>query len=170
MGKVLDLVSRLKSGNNSEVSIVDSSASVTDITSQRAETLKHDRRQVKRTILTEFIAVHAIVPGMGLMKVTLFDITQKGLSFDLEEARGSFNPGEAVAMRVYLNYQTYFPFEAVVRHVSTIKDEGVVRHGCEFVVGSVNDIALQHFVAFIENVSASLRHDKGDTMVTKINS
>lgn len=174
MGKVLDISDRLKShkGSKSNESPKNGvlSASMVDITEMRASALREDRRNVKRTILTEFIAVHAVVPQMGLVKVSLFDITRKGLSFDLEDKRGAFKAGEEVAMRVYLNHQTYFPFVAKVKHMTHIEDEGVSRHGVEFVTDTINDVALQHFVAFIETVSASLRYDKGDVLVSNINS
>lgn len=169
MGNVIDIRARLKSSNNNEA-LAEGSASVTDITEKRTEMLKEDRRQVKRTILTEFIAVHTVVPGMGLMKVALFNINTDGLAFDIESARGHFQVGEEVAMRVYLNHQTYFPFIVKVRHVTEIADEGMHRHGAEFVKDTINDVALHHFVKFIENVSASLKHDGGDVLVSNINS
>ena len=145
-------------------------ASVTDITEIRSEALKADRRNVKRTMLTEFIAVHAVIPGMGLEKVTLFDINENGISFDLPSPKGHFEAAEEVACRVYLNHQTYFPFVVKVKHVTEIKDEEVHRHGTEFIKGTINDVALHHFIKFIENVSASLKHDKGDVLVSNINS
>jgi hypothetical protein len=173
MGKLLDIRNRLKSHKGKPGRHVHADqmiAPLVDIGELRREALKEDRRNVKRTILTEFISVHTVVPEMGLLKVALYDITRNGLSFDLEDARGSFKIGEEVAMRVYLNHQTYFPFVATVKHVTHIEDEGVTRHGVEYVQGSINDIALQHFVGFLENVSASLRHDKGDVLVSNINS
>lgn len=172
MGKLLDINDRLKSHKNehkTNEALVEPS-SLVDITEIRAQTLRSDRRKVKRTILTEFIAVHAVVPEEGLIKVGLFDINKQGLSFDLEQKFGSFKLGEEVAMRVYLNHQTYFPFVATVKHVTHLADEELNRHGLEFVAGTINNIALQHFVAFIETVSASLRHDKGDVLVSNINS
>jgi len=169
MGDIIDIRSRLKTANNNET-LASASASVTDITEIRTEMLKEDRRQVKRTILTEFIAVHTVVPGMGLMKVSLFNIHVDGLAFDIESLRGHFQVGEEVAMRVYLNHQTYFPFVVKIKHVTEVSDEGVHRHGAEFVKDTINDVALHHFVKFIENVSASLKHDGGDVLVSNINS
>jgi hypothetical protein len=174
MGKVLDINERIKTQKQAKPgpsrSRKERPSPMVDITEMRASALRDDRRNVKRTILTEFIAVHAVVPQMGLVKVSLFDITRQGLSFDLEDRSGAFKAGEEVAMRVYLNHQTYFPFVAVVKHTTHIEDEGLTRHGVEFVTGTINDIALQHFVAFIETVSASLRYDKGDVLVSNINS
>ncbi|MCE3010082.1 MAG: PilZ domain-containing protein [Proteobacteria bacterium] len=166
---VIDLKVRLKS-RNANTAQSEASAEVVSISEKRQEILQADRRQVKRTILTEFIAVHAVVPGMGLMKVILFDITEKGLSFDLEEVRGQFQAGEEISMRVYLNHQTYFPFTVKVRHVTHIKDESVYRHGVEFMKETLNDEALYHFVKFIETVSAGLKSDRGDVLVSNINS
>ncbi len=168
MGDVIDMRSRIKV--KSQGSEKQAEASIVDISEKRSEILKEDRRKVKRTILTEFIAVHTVVPGMGLMKVTLFNINEDGLAFDIENARGHFQVGEEVAMRVYLNHQTYFPFIVKIRHVTEIQDEEVHRHGAELLKDTVNDVALNHFIKFIETVSASLKHDKGDVVVSNINS
>lgn len=171
MGDVIDFKSRQKgkpgtdkqnSGNNH--------ANVVDITETRTEIVMQERRKVRRTILTEFIAVHTVVPGMGLMKVALFNINEDGLAFDIDFKKGHFQVGEELAMRVYLNHQTYFPFVVRVKHITDVSDEEVHRHGCEFVKDSINDVALHHFIKFIENVSASLKHDKGDVIVSNINS
>ncbi len=169
MGDIIDIRSRLKDQQASKQK-KKGHASVTDISAIRSEAVSADRRKVKRTILTEFIAVHTVVPGMGLMKVHLFDINEKGMSFDIDSAKGHFQVGEQVAMRVYLNHQTYFSFLVNVKHISEIEDEQVQRHGAEFVDGSINNVALHHFVKFIETVSASLKHDKGDVLVSNINS
>jgi hypothetical protein len=169
MGDIIDFRGRAKA-KEIQKQIKSGNAAVVDIAEKRAEILKEDRRNVKRTILTEFIAVHTVLPGMGLMKVTLYDINENGVAFDMEEARGHFSAGEEVAMRVYLNQQTYFPFVIKIKHVNHIEDEAVHRHGAEFVKGSINDVALHHFVKFIENVSAALKHDGGDILVSNINS
>lgn len=169
MGKLLDISSRLNTKKNQQdgLKAVDAE-NLLDMTERRETMLREDRRQVKRTILTEFISVHVVIPQFGLMKVALYDINKTGVSFDIETGRGSFKAGEEVAMRVYLNHQTYFPFVIKVKHLTEVQDEGTLRHGAEFVAGTINDIALQHFVGFLENVSASLRSDAGDVTVTKI--
>ena len=172
MSKVIDIRSRIKTRSQGLHSglLEHQEAPVLDMTEKRTEALKDDRRQVKRTILTEFIAVHTIIPGNGLMKVALFDINERGVSFDIEDHRGHFQVGEEVPMRVYLNHKTYFPFIVQIKNVRLVEDEGVQRHGAEFLLETINDVALHHFIKFIENVSASLRHDSGDVSVSKINS
>lgn len=173
MSNVIDFkakTSKKTNINNGYEALAGDGPAVIDMTEKRQALLKEDRRQVKRTILTEFIAVHAIVPGMGLMKVNLYDITENGLSFDIDEARGQFQVGENISMRIYLNHQTYFPFDVKVRHVTHVKDEGIYRHGGEFEKGSINDVALYHFIKFIETVSAGLKNDRGDILVSRINS
>lgn len=173
MGNVLDITSRLNKATRIDQS--NSSSQVTpaqlvDLADQRKEVIKQERRQVKRTILTEFVAAHVVVPGQGLLKVQLYDLTEKGLAFDVEAFRGAFAVGESISLRVYLNYQTYFPLEIQVKHVTLIEDEGVYRHGGELAAESENDIALHHFVKFMESISTKLRSDKGDVTVSKINS
>lgn len=143
-------------------------APVLDMTERRQEIITDERRKVRRTILTEFVGAYAVVPGRGLLKVALYDISDNGLAFDLEEDAGHFKSGEEVAMRVYLNQQTYFPFDVTIQNFRFIDDEGVTRHGAQFVKGHVNAEALFHFVKFIETVSASLQRDSGDVMVSNL--
>jgi hypothetical protein len=167
MGNIIDIRSRLKSNTDTQIG-GKVQAEVHDITVLRQDVLTEERRRVKRTILTEFISVHTVLPGLGLMKVMLDNIDSNGMAFDIPETRGHFSVGEEVAMRVYLNHQTYFSFIVRVRHVTPVEDEGVFRHGVEYVKGTVNDVALNHFVQFIETVSASLKSDHGDVVVSKI--
>ena len=162
---VIDLKSRRRKSGQVEDKGADS-ASVYDMTERRNEMLTHERRKVRRTILSEFIGAYVIVPERGLQKVTIFDISEDGIAVDLEIGDGKFQVGEEVSMRVYLNQQTYFPFTIKVANARVIPEEGVTRHGSHFVKGTVNDVALHHFVKFIETVSTSLRTDTGDVMVS----
>lgn len=168
MGKVLDITSRLKLQNSLENAKIEEKAEVLDITEARQEILSRDRRDVKRTILTEFVGAFVVLPEKGLLKAALYDISDSGMAFDLELAEGGFSSGEEVAMRVYLNHSTYFPFTIRVTNSRALEEEGVVRHGASFVRGTMNDVALHHFVKFIENVSASLKTDTGDVLVSNI--
>jgi hypothetical protein len=144
-------------------------APVVDMTERRETILHEERRAVRRAILTEFIGVHCVVPNQGLMQVTLYDMSNDGLAFDVPTEAGRFRTGEEVAMRVYLNHQTYFPFVVKIVNVRTLNEEqdGANRHGATFLKG-VNAEALQHFVKFIETVSASLVTDAGDVVVSKL--
>jgi hypothetical protein len=143
-------------------------APVIDMTEAREEILSQERRKVKRTILSEFIGAVALVPNKGLVKVTLYDISEGGLAFDIEDKAGHFALSEEVAMRVYLNHQTYFGFVVKVVNFRFVEEEKVFRHGVNFVKGTINDEALFHFVKFIETVSASLHGDAGDIMVSNL--
>ena len=168
MGKVLDITSRVRSSNSSTKSKSSGAAEVLDMTQAREEMLSRDRREVKRTILTEFVGAFVVLPERGLMKVALYDISENGVAFDLEMTEGRFKSGEEIAMRVYLNHTTYFPFTIIVSNSRMIADENVVRHGANFARGTINDVALHHFVKFIENVSATLKTDEGDIQVSHI--
>ncbi len=143
-------------------------ASIVDIGLKRQEIIQEERRSVRRTILTEFIGVHTIVPGAGLQKCSLYDISTNGLAFDLVKKQGHFKAGESVVMRVYLNHKTYFSFVVNIRSSRFVKEEGVYRHGASVQKGSVNQEALNHFIKFIESVSASLKTDHGDVIVSGI--
>ncbi len=166
MGKVLEFNARLRSENSLGKNT--KGAEIHDITEARQEILSRDRREVKRTILTEFVGAFVILPEKGLMKVALYDISENGLAFELDMLEGSFQQGDEIAMRVYLNHTTYFPFTIRVSNGRLIEEEGVVRHGANFVKGTLNDVALHHFVKFIETVSASLKTDTGDVVVSHI--
>ncbi len=170
MGNVVDINARLKLRKSSAFMNSDGSAAVVDIGVERDRMIKEDRREVRRTILTEFISVHAVVPNRGVMRVMLYDVTEGGLAFDLENEKGHYNVGDEVELRVYLNHQTYFKIETKVAHITDSKNEASVRHGCEFIRDSINSEALSHFVKFMESVTASLRRDGGEILVTKINS
>ncbi len=170
MGKVLDISQRIlenkdKSHHENEAQLM---SDVVDMTEARNEILSQERRQVKRTILTEFIGASVVVPKKGLLKVRINDISDTGISFDIDEVVGQFHKGEEIAMRVYLNHRTYFAFSIKVENVRVIAEEGVIRHGSHFVKGTLNDEALFHFVKFIESVSASLCKDTGDVLVSGI--
>lgn len=108
-----------------------------------------------------------ILPGSGLVKVSLNDISVTGMSFDSLKKFGQYKKNEKVAIRIYLNHTTYFPLELQVSNVRFIKELGVYRHGAQFMKGSVNDEAIFHFIRFMETVNTSLKADKGDLMLSK---
>lgn len=168
MKNVLDLTRRLKTNAKKAKASNNTEAPVIDMTEARNEIISQERRKVKRTILSEFIGACALVPQHGLLKVRLYDISETGLAFDIETNTGHFKVGEEVAMRVYLNHVTYFPFVVSVQNIRFIDEDVVYRHGVNFVRGTINDQALHHFVKFIETVSASLQGDQGDIMVSNL--
>lgn len=143
------------------------SCEVESISKMREEMLSEERRKVKRTLLTEFVGASLVIPGSGLVKVSLNDISLAGLSFDVLKKYGKLKKSEKVAVRVYLNQTTYFPLEVRISNVRYIKEESVYRHGAQFLAGTVNEEAIQHFIMFMESVSTSLRADKGDILLSK---
>lgn len=181
MSKVIDLVPHLKTVNTSHSSAQGSahnlpaanqalntqSAEVVNLEDKKQTILFHERRQVKRTILTEYISSMVVIPEKGLMKVAIHDISEDGISFDLENTYGNFKIGEEVALRVYLNQKAYFPIQVTIKHVTPDPEEGVVRHGSVYLKNEENNVALQHFVKFVESASMGLKQDSGDLMVTR---
>lgn len=168
MGQILDITKRLKSRNQSEKPKKTKPADVVDMTEAREEIINSERRVVKRTILNEFIGAFAVIPEKGLLKVALHDISEKGVSFNVESSQAYFRQGQEIAMRLYLNHKTFFPFVVKLRNQRFIVDEDVTRVGTDFVADSVNNVALRHFVKFIESVSATLKTDSGDIQVSQI--
>ena len=94
------------------------SGAVVDMIERRNDMLSQERRTVKRTILSEFIGAFVVIPTKGLQRVALYDISESGLSFDLGMENGAFNAGEEIAMRVYINQHTYFPFIVQIHNAS----------------------------------------------------
>ena len=164
---VLDLKSRLKPKSAQQESMAEE-APVIDMTERRQEIITEERRVARRTLLSSFIGAFCVVPRIGLLKVTLYDLSENGLSFDLEAVHGQFPNNEEVAMRVYISHDTYFPFVVKVQNVRAVDGEGAFRHGAYFVKGTVSETALHHFVLFIECVSSSLQRDTGDHVATSI--
>ena len=165
MKNVIDMTQRLKKHKGANKTS-HQAAPVIDMTEKRNEILLQERRRVRRTILSEFVGAFVVVPSKGLCQVTLFDISDNGLAFDMDMSSGHFRLGEEVAMRVYLNQNTYFPFVARIQNLRTVADEAMYRHGANFVKGTINDLALHHFIKFIETVSTSLQSDNGDLKVS----
>lgn len=163
---VIELKSFLKSKKTTE-SAPGEAATVQSISNIRKEMISEERRQVKRTLLTEFVGASMVIPGSGLVKVILNDISTAGVSFDVPNKYGKLELGDQVAVRVYLNHTTYFPLMVTVSNCRFIKEDGVHRHGAEFLEGTVNEKAIQHFIKFMETVSTSLKADLGDVLLSK---
>ncbi len=175
MKNVIDITRRLAKSkpkdqqpNKKVAKKASAEAPVLDMTEKRNEIIQQERRKVRRTLLTEFISAFVLVPRKGLLKVTLTDISEDGAAIDVDVEAGHFQVGEEVAMRVYLNHQTYFAFVVKIQNIRGRPEDGVFRHGVHFVKGTINDQALHHFVKFIETVSASLQTDQGDIQVSNL--
>lgn len=166
MGKLIDLTSRLNSRKQKEKRPQSLSTEILDLVEPRQAILKEERRDLRRTILTEFVGAFAVVPERGLLRVSLFDISEDGLAFEVDQGQGAFHSDERVAMRIYLNHKTYFEFVVEVKWQEVFDDAGFVRHGAQFVKNTVNDVALMHFVKFIEAVSVNLQADAGDLQIS----
>lgn len=172
ISNVIDLTPLLKlkkAGKLHKMPIHAHAAPVIDMVEKREEILSRERRDRKRTILTEFVGAFLVLPNNGqalggLQKVFLYDISDNGLAFDIETNVGQLRVGEEIAMRIYLSQKSYFSFVTRVSNSRFIKDEETYRHGCEFVKNSVNKEALSHFVKFVEAVAIDLKVDVGDLL------
>jgi PilZ domain len=156
------------SANNTVDRVSSADASVVDMSERRDAMLVDERRKVKRTLLSEFIGASVVIPGKGLSRVNIYDISEGGLAFDIDASLGCFRVGEEISMRIYLNYQSYFVFDVKVTSGRLNADEAIYRHGVGFTKGTMNDVALQHFIKFMETVSANIKTDTGDILVSNI--
>ena len=110
MGDVVEFKGKKNEGQSVSS---DPKAAILDITEIRVKQIQEDRREAKRTILDGFIGASVVIPGRGLLKVNLFDISKGGLSFDIKLESGLFREGEEVAVRFYFNQISYFPFVVI---------------------------------------------------------
>ena len=163
MGKVIDITGRLKDRKNTITANIPSNIEVIDMTERRDAIRTHERRHVERTILNGFIGAHVIVPNRGLMRVSIYNISPNDVAFDVEADAGQFKVGEELAMRMYFNHETYFPFSVKIQRFE-ILGEGIIRHAGRFT--DENRDAIKHFVRFLEEVSVNVRTDKGDIVVS----
>lgn len=163
MGDIIDLKARRKGHETHEEEI--QKAPVMDITDMREKQIQSDRRDAKRTILNGFVGASVVIPGRGLLKVSLFDISKGGLAFDMSVEAGHFRENEEVAIRFYFSHNVYFPFIVRVTSFRVNPDEGIARHGANFVSDLSNIHVLNHFVDFLEAVASDLKTDKGDLFI-----
>lgn len=166
MAKVIDITPRLKTVNTNHSQETGHSdpnlLNMQELKGKFQPIILKERRQVERTILSDLISGMLVLPEKGLYKVSMYDISGDGLSFTLEKHMGSFQVGEEIALRVYLNSKTYFPLLVKVKHATYDAQEEVVRHGVEYMKGTSTDVALQHFVNFIISLNEGLEIDDGD--------
>lgn len=166
MGKIIDITDRLNTRKHIGNSKSAAPAPVVDMVEPRQAILTEERRDLRRTILTEFVGAFVVVPERGLLRVSLYDISDDGLAFEVDTNQGHFDREERVAMRIYLNHKTFFEFVVQCKWHESFEDAGFVRQGAKFVRHTVNDVALNHFVKFIEAVSVNLKADEGDLQIS----
>ncbi len=165
MKNVIDMMARRRSQIRSGIQKISDEAPVVDMVERRNAILLEERRTAKRTILSEFIGAFVVIPELGLQKVTIYDISDDGLSFDMAAEHGQFEANQEIALRVYLTQTTYFPIVVQTTHIRYIDDLNLYRHGSTFVKELVQVDALHHFVKFVECVCSSLAHDDGDIQI-----
>jgi hypothetical protein len=134
------------------------------------EQMVEDRRKVQRVLLGDLIASHVVLPSKGLARVSIRDIDEGGLAFEMESSLGCFDKGDSLEMRFYLNGETYFRFYLVVAYSAVDEEKEVSRHGTYFDSESLNQEALYYFVQFLKAVSVSLKTDQGERIVSNLTS
>lgn len=144
------------------------SSDVIDLSERRLAMINQERREVKRTILSEFIGAWVVIPGHGLQKCTLYDISDSGIAFDVDLNYGLFEVSEKVPVRIYLNQFSYFAFESTIENRREVENQSSIRYGASFKATGENGEALYHFVRFLESISAHLLTDSGDKIVTQV--
>ncbi len=138
---------------------------VIDIKTHRKEKKMKERRRNKRIILTEYFSAYVQVPTKGLQEVTLYDISKKGIAFNIAQENGCFNPKEIINIRIYLNGYTYYRFTTKVSHIQHLTDEGVYRVGAEFLINKWNRYPLNSFVEFVKSMNSEIKIDVGDMVI-----
>ena len=164
---IIDITSRLKpkKGTSSSKNSRAKAAPLVDITSTRQEQIQRERRQKRRIVLEEFLGAYIVVPEKGLQKVSLYDLSENGLAFDIGLEMGSYKKGENVAFRIYISKTSYIPFSLNIRNVRGIAEEGVYRHGASIFDQQQNKNAFEAFFRFVESASHSLKKDNCDLVI-----
>src|SRR4051812_12312920 len=111
---VIDITVRLKKNSANKGLSSKTPAQVLSLTQKRGEKIEDDRRNVTRTVLSQFIGVFVVLKSGILQPVSIFDISTNGLSFDMVQDMGAFNIGETVTLRIYMSHDTYFSFAVSV--------------------------------------------------------
>lgn len=165
MGDIIDLKGRRMNENTNAVETP--RTPIMDITEIREKQIQHERREAKRTVIDGLVGFSVVIPGRGLLKVHLFDVSKNGLAFDMNVESGHFRESEEVAVRFYFSQTVYFPFVVKISSCRLFHEEGFARHGATFHPELSNLSVLEHFVNFIESVSISLRKDSGDLFINE---
>ena len=145
-----------------------SKASVIDMSERRREEIDAERRLVTRTVLSHIVGVIAVIPNQGLQPVSLYDVSEGGLSFDMRMEAGSFSVGETVTMRMYLSHDTYFAFAVKIANIRSLEGEGVNRHGVVLDTTHAAYKTMSYFTRFLEQVSQVAKKDEGERVLGRI--
>jgi len=81
-----------------------------------------ERRRTQRRTLLETFSFFAMVPKKGPHRLTVHDLSEEGIGFDLDiegEAAAEFpiSQGEVFELRLYLNQALYLPLLIEVRRI-----------------------------------------------------
>lgn len=73
-----------------------------------------EQRKARRTVVQESFQLYLVIPKMhGMVRVYLRDISQLGLCFS-SEMPSSFQMGQSVNVRIYINPSFYLPLDCKV--------------------------------------------------------
>jgi hypothetical protein len=146
----------------------ESESLVVDLSERRNERVATDRRNVTRTVLSQFIGVFLVLPSAGLKAISVYDISDGGLSFDLANEFGNYKGGDSLTLRIYLSHDTYFSFQLDIVNSRPSDFAGSRRHGAIFKKHDDSYNTLVYFAKFLQNVSSIARKDHGDLQVGRI--
>jgi hypothetical protein len=134
----------------------------------RKEKSDAEKRAVTRTVLSQFLGVFVVLPSKGLQPISLYDVSEAGLSFDIPLEAGAYNISETATMRIYLSHDTYFSFHVKIANKRSSDAEGATRHGAVFRKDDESFKTLFYFTKFLENVSQVAKKDTGDLLLGRI--
>lgn len=143
-------------------------ASVVSMDERRKEEIASERRQLTRTVLSHFVGVFVVLPEKGLQPVSLYDVSEGGLAFDVPMELGKFEIGEPVTMRMYLSHDTYFAFTVRVANVRDVSGAGTYRHGTIMKKTEDSFQTLYFFMKFLEEVGKVARKDHGERVIGRM--
>lgn len=126
---------------------------------------KDDRRKARRRAILTTFSLFAMVPSKGPYRLTVHDLSDLGIGFDLdiegeEGVPFPLQENESLEVRLYLNQSLYIPLPIQVKRIIP-QEEGIRRIGGEFT--TMPAPTRQALASFLELLDSLLDVAKIDT-------
>jgi hypothetical protein len=130
-----------------------------------------ERRRARRRPILATFSMYLVIPKKGLYKLTVHDISELGIGFDLDvegESSSDFpvQIGDKLDSRLYLNQSLYIPLSL---QIARVEDKPIVRRvGAEFQEHeSINYKAFLSLLGFLDKMADALQVDtEGQSEIT----
>jgi hypothetical protein len=135
-------------------------------TGNKSETVSSqgiERRRARRRPILATFSVHLVIPKKGLYKLTVHDLSELGIGFDIDvegESAADFPVaiGNVIETRLYLNQSLFIPLSI---RVARVEEQRIVRRvGAEFQNQLSTDFkAFLALLSFLDHMADALQVD-----------